>query len=400
MSDRPIRALLARVEGGPRAGQPGLLIADRGVGKTAVLVAAALDALVHGKRVLHVSLGDSVAVVRAWYDEHMSALGLEQATALELERRRMVLSYAERPFDPTHLGAQIQLLTDVAQFRADLLVLDGLGADTYLAHGETLCRMSQELDLPSWFAVLSEGAVVRSVGAARFVVRLTSEGGAMRLVLARDGEEEELPWVLDATTQLLRDEEGDGAPEAEPAPAPAASAVTLYSGGASGTEAAFGEAAARAGCREVNFTFDGHKPARVEGQKLLSPAELESGDVSIIYVSRRLNRKYNETGLIRKVLQTLWHMVSRSDQVFVVGAIQEDGTVVGGTGWSVELARMWSKDLWVFDQEQRGWFRWAGAAWVPGEPVITSTTLCGTGTRDLTDDGRAAIDALFARSFA
>ncbi|MBN2797556.1 MAG: hypothetical protein JXX28_00250 [Deltaproteobacteria bacterium] len=175
---------------------------------------------------------------------------------------------------------------------------------------------------------------------------------------------------------------------------------TLYSGGANGTESAFGELAERWGLHEVNFTFDGHKQGRTRGTYLLSPSELVAGDVSLVYVSRRLNRTYSEGSLIRKVLQTLWHMVSRSQQVFVVGAIQDDGTVVGGTGWSVELARMWNKELWVFDQEKNGWFFWNGEGWVSGTPTIHTVHFSGTGTRYLNEVGQAALNDLFQRSFS
>ncbi|TVQ87420.1 MAG: hypothetical protein EA397_18345 [Deltaproteobacteria bacterium] len=175
---------------------------------------------------------------------------------------------------------------------------------------------------------------------------------------------------------------------------------TLYSGGANGSEQAFGEIGERWGVQEVNFTFDGHKQARSKGRYSLSPRELAAGDVSLVYVSRRLSRTYSEGTLIRKVLQALWHMVSRSQQVFVIGQIQDDGTVVGGTGWSVELARMWNKTLWVFDQDQDGWFRWDGEDWVPGQPTIDAVHFTGTGTRYLKGNGRAAIERLFERSFA
>ena len=117
-------------------------------------------------------------------------------------------------------------------------------------------------------------------------------------------------------------------------------------------------------------------------------------------VSRRLKRTYSTEGtLIRKVLQTLWHVVSRAQKVFVVGSIQPDDTVVGGTGWSVELARMWGKDLWVWCTDRKGWFHWSGTAWVAGEPVIDARHIAGTGTRKLDADAEAALESLFARSF-
>ena len=106
----------------------------------------------------------------------------------------------------------------------------------------------------------------------------------------------------------------------------------LFSGGAPGAEAAFGACAERHGVEEVNFTFDGHTDARTRGIRVLTQAELKRGDVSLAYVSRRLHRTYNDQGgLIRGVLQTLWHMVSRSQQVFVVGAIHFQTKALGGT---------------------------------------------------------------------
>ena len=121
--------------------------------------------------------------------------------------------------------------------------------------------------------------------------------------------------------------------------------------------------------------------------------------MSLVYVSKRLNRTYSEGTMIRRVLQSLWHQVSRAQQVFVVGTILDDGTVTGGTGWSVELARMWHKDLWVYDQEKESWFHWTGERWVAGVAVIESPHFCGTGTRYLTEAGARAVNALYERSF-
>jgi hypothetical protein len=116
-------------------------------------------------------------------------------------------------------------------------------------------------------------------------------------------------------------------------------------------------------------------------------------------VAHRLHRHWDKTETLRKVLQTQWHVVSHATQIFVVGAIQPDGTVHGGTGWSVELAKRWNKRVWVFDQNHAGWFTWNGASWSRGEPVIQVPDFAGTGTRFLNDAGRDAIRGLFERSF-
>jgi hypothetical protein len=229
-------------------------------------------------------------------------------------------------------------------------------------------------------------------------IRLVPDGRMVRVVVDAGPRSTELDTVLDPTSLLLVPQDAMVEQQSERV---LPHTCTLYAGGAEGAEAAFGEAAERWGVHEVNFTFQGHHQTRTRGRYLLSDRELEVGDVSLSYVSRLLHRTYNDRGgLIRGVLQALWHMVNRSQQVFVVGVVQEDGTVVGGTGWGVELARMWNRDLWVYDQERMGWVHWDGAAgWTPGLPRITSPHICGTGTRYLNDHGRAAIDELFEHSF-
>ncbi len=176
----------------------------------------------------------------------------------------------------------------------------------------------------------------------------------------------------------------------------------LFSGGAPGAEAEFGACAERHGIEEVNFTFEGHTEARRRGIRVLNHEELQNGDVSLEYVSRLMHRRYTDNPTIRRVLQTLWYQINNGQEIYVVGAILDDGTVRGGTGWGAEFAKLCNKPLFVFDQERDRWFAWKSEAWVPcpaGEPVIRHTHFTGTGTRHLADNGRAAIVALFDRSF-
>jgi hypothetical protein len=77
--------------------------------------------------------------------------------------------------------------------------------------------------------------------------------------------------------------------------------------------------------------------------------------------------------------------------------------VRGGTGWGAEFAKLCNKPLYVFDQEQDGWFSWTGDVWAPtggGEPVIAHPHFTGTGTRTLHENGARAIEQLFDRSFS
>ncbi len=177
------------------------------------------------------------------------------------------------------------------------------------------------------------------------------------------------------------------------------SQFTLYSGGHRGTEAEFGQQAEKWDLNEVNFSFEGQKPERSRGLVVLDDAELKKGDISMEIVSLHMNRTYARADKIRRVLQTIFHMVNSGYHIFAVGWIQPDETVKGGTGWAVELAKLFNRPLSVYDQERKTWYAWENKSWVESEPVIKDKTFVGTGTRHLSEDGRRAIQNLFQRSF-
>lgn len=403
----PVRSLNQYLGGPIGRGEVAFIAAPAGVGKSVLLVHVALDRLLLGRNVLHVALSDTVDHVRAHYDQVFRAASgrvhaTERAAAMvAAERHRMIHTWQGRSFSAEALERSLDLLSEMASFSPEMIVVDGAPPDEVAIVAAGLARIAEQRQVAVWFTVRQGEGLTDDLlwGHVRVGLRLVPESSSVRInKLSRDGRTEELPLSLDpATMVVLRD---DDEFDDQRALVPRAADCTLYSGGANGTEAAFGEIAERWGLQEVNFTFDGHKQVRSRGRYELSPRELAAGDVSLVYVSRRLSRTYSEGTLIRKVLQTLWHMVSRSQQIFVVGQIQEDGTVVGGTGWSVELARMWNKSLWVFDQDQDRWYRWEGDEWVVGRPVIESLHLTGTGTRYLKDNGRKAIEELFSRSFS
>lgn len=177
------------------------------------------------------------------------------------------------------------------------------------------------------------------------------------------------------------------------------SKITLYSGGHKGAESEFSKASERWGIREVVYSFEEHTTERTRGLHVLSPAELSKGDISMEIVSKLMGRTYTGPGKIRKVLQSIFHMVNNGIQVIAIGWIQPDKTVKGGTGWGVELAKLFNRPINVFDQDRNQWFAWKNGEWVAEPAVITETTFVGTGTRNLTEKGKKAIADLFKASF-
>ncbi len=174
----------------------------------------------------------------------------------------------------------------------------------------------------------------------------------------------------------------------------------LHSGGAAGAESFFGQLAEKYGLQEVNFSFDGHQSERARGVRVLTSDELALKDVSLTYVSKLMNRDYTSAPLFRKVLQSICWQVSSANEVFVIGEIMPDNTVKGGTGWGAEFAKICNKRLFAFDQKQNAWFLWDNNKWAKQNDVrVTERLFTGTGTRFLEDNGKKALENLFAASF-
>lgn len=407
----PMRLFEESTEGGLAGGELGSIVGRAGVGKSALLVHLSLDRILKGQTVLHISLRESAGEVRAYYSAIFEGVaraarvaGRDRAkTLVDVERNRHILCYPDQEFRVAELKKAIAFVNEVMHFTPNMVILDGLETED---EGEitALRAVATEGGFALWSSLRShrhQPGVIPFASSWDTTVRLDPVDTVIELTALRvhghEAAEGQMGLHLDPTTMLITGEDGWD-PLSAP-PSPRSEDCTLYSGGAQGAEACFGEYASANGIGEVNFTFAGHKQERSEGSTPLGERELAAGDVSLVYVSKRLGRTWSRGPMIKKILQSLWHQVSRAQQVFVVGTIQPDGTVHGGTGWSVELARMWHKDLWVYDQEQKGWFHWHGERWVAGVPVIEQPHFCGTGTRYLSDDGRKAVHGLFERSF-
>jgi hypothetical protein len=177
------------------------------------------------------------------------------------------------------------------------------------------------------------------------------------------------------------------------------SKLHLIHGGHKGAEAEFGRAAVKWDIAETTISFSGHRMDFAKNVEELDDDALEKGHVSMEFVFQRMGRRFARGEGHRRVIYSMFHIVTRSDVLFAIGWIHEDGTVKGGTGWGVELAKVFNKRVHVFDQERNAWFSWDGSAFKPAEPVLPDHgTFSATGTRNLSEAGREAIGDLFQRS--
>jgi len=119
------------INGGIGQGNIGVVLSRAGVGKTAFLVGIAVDALLQGRKVMHISTEESVEKLRAFYDEifHLMCENLQLENRmqkhLELERNRQILVYNRKAFTLDKLIETANFLKEIAHFSPDVVIMDG-----------------------------------------------------------------------------------------------------------------------------------------------------------------------------------------------------------------------------------------------------------------------------------
>ena len=421
----PIRILEASIHGGLGKGNLGLVMARAGVGKTACLVQIALDDLLRERPVLHVSLDQTMDHVLSWYDAlfddlaTMTEMDEAEAARQMVQKHRMIAAFTDHDLWPDRLEKTVEMFSKHLQFRPAAILVDGY---PWTSHSTTenaamigaFKSYAKMLGSELWMSAQTHRSATgdhptrlpapydQCEQLIDVAIYLEPHGSDVAVRLLRDhgnADPSDVRLTLHPDTLRLMDSTASSADRRRKVKVPN-SAYALLSGGARGAEAEFGACAEKWGLTELNFSFDGRDPERSRGLVNLTDEELGQGAVSQVYLQAKMHRNYPDTPFFRKMLQTIWHQVSTAGEVFAVGLVQPDGTVRGGTGWAVELARQWHKPVHVFDQEKNGWFCWQDGSWAPvKEPVITERRFCGTGTRSLADSGRQAIRDLFLRSF-
>ena len=412
----PLRILERSIHGGLGKGKLGVVMARAGTGKTACLVQLGLDDLMRDKNVLHIALGgQTVDHVKSWYDElfadlaDLSDLADRIGVSQAVSSHRIIHSHAHHALSGAEIDQSIAMFTEDLKFKPDAIIVDGWDwTEPGTREGlETFKRHAVALEAELWLSAQTHrdqtGPHIVSVTAPCLehldlidvALALDPEDDHVLLRLLKDHDYAvQVPVTLQLNCDTMRLAEAGQAKRRPPV------GYTLLSGGAAGAEVCFGVCAEKFGLVEKTYSFSGRTPQRTRGLVRLDDDQLQKGDVSDRYLQATMHRTYPQTEVFKRVLQSIWHQVNTAGQVFVVGVIQDDNTVKGGTGWAAELGKHLRKETWIFDQEQDGWFSWTGGAWTACEtPRITARRFCGSGTRHLNEAGTKGIEALFENSF-
>ncbi len=416
----PLRILERSIKGGVGPGNVGVVMARAGVGKTAFLVQIGLDDAMRRRPVLHISIGQELDHVQSWYDalfDHLAdSNNLEDRSEVHtlIQENRLIHTYRQAEFSPERLDEMVVLYAERMNFKPQAILIDGFdweshSADELVASVKGFKSTADKLEAELWISAQTRRAETTDHPTKLtppcdvcdelidIAVYLEPEGRHVTVRLLKDHdnpEPEQTHLQLHTDSMQLASDQED-----EDLRLPARN-FTVLTGGAKGAEQTFGEAAERWGLDEVTYTFAGRDTKRKRGLVVLSEEELERGSVSEAYIKAQLHRSFPKTETFQRILKSIWHVVATAGEVFFIGEIQDDGTVRGGTGWGVELARHFHKRVYVFDQVKEAWYQWKDDAWQSvAAPKIRRTRFAGTGSRRANDAAKKAINELFERSF-
>ncbi len=127
----PVRIFERAIGGGLGAGNIGVVLSRKGVGKTGFLIGLAIDHLLQGKKVLYISTKESVEHINAFFDQifHAMAAALDMNEVpqrqLLMERGRHILVYNRDYFSVEKLEQSVAFLKEAAGFTPDMVIMDG-----------------------------------------------------------------------------------------------------------------------------------------------------------------------------------------------------------------------------------------------------------------------------------
>jgi hypothetical protein len=155
----PLRIFERSIHGGLKPGEIGIIASQSGIGKTSVLVQLAMDNLLQGKKVIHVSFTQHAHYVLAWYEdifnEFISKKNLENAGEVknEIVKNRVLMNFNQDGMSRDQIFKSVRALIVEGAFKADSIIIDGF--DFSRMESERIAAVkafAQELGLSVWYS--------------------------------------------------------------------------------------------------------------------------------------------------------------------------------------------------------------------------------------------------------
>jgi KaiC/GvpD/RAD55 family RecA-like ATPase len=155
----PVRVLESSIEGGLMSGNIGVIASRKGIGKTSVLVQLALDRLLQGEKVIHVSFTAHTSYVIAWYENIFTELAkrrsLEKTDEVrdDLVKNRVIMNFAQEGVSIDQILRSLKAMIVDGGFKAKTLIIDGYDfSRSSKAEFDKVKAFAQEMQIQIWYS--------------------------------------------------------------------------------------------------------------------------------------------------------------------------------------------------------------------------------------------------------
>ncbi|HCO49692.1 MAG TPA: hypothetical protein DIT55_09850 [Spirochaetaceae bacterium] len=164
ISKSSVRMLEKSLEGGLGAGNIGIIASRKGIGKTSVLVQMALDKLIQGEKVIHVSFNAHTSYVISWYenifDELAKRKNLEDIGNLkdQLVRNRVIMNFTQEGVSVDQITRSLKAMIVEGGFGAKTVIVDGFDFSRgTVERFDKVKAFIQEMGLEVWYSCTLSG---------------------------------------------------------------------------------------------------------------------------------------------------------------------------------------------------------------------------------------------------
>lgn len=164
ISKSPVRILEKSIEGGLGAGNLGIVASRKGIGKTSVLVQIALDKLLQGEKVIHVSFNAHTSYVISWYENIFEEIAkrrnLENIQDLKDQtvRNRVIMNFTQEGVTVDQITRSLKAMIVDGGFDAKTIIVDGF--DFSRASVERFQKVKAfigEMGIEAWYSCTLSG---------------------------------------------------------------------------------------------------------------------------------------------------------------------------------------------------------------------------------------------------
>jgi len=160
----PVRIFMNSIHGGLKSGELGLVASPSGIGKTSVLVQIALDKLLQGKKIIHVSFTRHTDYVLTWYedifDEFIKKKNLEneQNVRDEIVKNRVLMKFTQEGISSDQIIRSLRALIKDGAFNAEAIIIDGYNFSmAEQGHVAAIKSFAAEMGISIWYSCTIEG---------------------------------------------------------------------------------------------------------------------------------------------------------------------------------------------------------------------------------------------------